>query len=147
MPGFPLQHVLDAAQRHLEAATTELQTLATRRHEAHAELQRLEGIQAEYRASLRQGLAQGMEADRLRDFRAFLDKLERAIALQGAEARRCVQAWEAGHRRWLELRARQEALSVLQRRHRAAERVGEARVEQRQQDEFALREREAGVGD
>ena len=147
MGTFALQHVLDAAQRHLEAATTELQSLATRRQEAHAELQRLEGVRAEHRASLHQGLEQGIEADRLRDFHAFLDKLEHAIALQGAAAQRCVQTWEAGHRRWLELRARQEALSVLQRRHAAVERVGEARVEQRQQDEFALRERESGAGD
>jgi flagellar FliJ protein len=142
--GFRLQPVLEVAQRHLDVATTELQKLAARRREADTKLHQLEGFLTEYRASLRQDLAQGIESDRLRDFRAFLDKLEQAIALQGADALRCRRAWEAAHRRWLELRARQEALSVLRRRHLAAERTREARGEQKQQDELALRERKDG---
>jgi flagellar FliJ protein len=142
--GFRLQPVLEAAQRHLEAAAAELQKLAARRREADAKLHQLEGFLAEYRASLQHGLAQGIESDRLRDFRAFLGKLEHAIALQSAEALRCRQAWETGHRRWLDLRSRQEALSVLERRHQAAERTREARGEQKQQDELALRDRKDG---
>jgi flagellar FliJ protein len=147
MARFRLQPVLEAAQRHLDAATTELRMLAGRRREAQAKLDQLTGFQAEYRGALRQGLEQGIEADRLRDFRAFLDKLERAIGLQQAEVERCAQAWEAAHQRWLALRARQEALSVLQRRHAAAERMQEARAEQKLQDEFAPRERNAGAGE
>ncbi len=145
MARFRLQPVLEAAQRHLDAATTELQLLAARRREAQAKLDQLSGFRAEYGESLRQGLEQGIEADRLRDFHAFLDKLERAIGLQSAEVQRCAQAWEAALRRWLELRARQEALAVLQRRHADAERAQEARAEQKLQDEFALRERKSGA--
>lgn len=142
---FRLQAVLEVAQRRLEVATGELQTLAVRRREAQDKLQQLDGFQAEYRSALQRGLEQGIEADRLRDFRAFLVKLERAIALQASELQRCTQAWEAMHQRWLDLRKREEALSVLQRRHLAAEQLREARNEQKQHDEFAQRERSSGA--
>jgi hypothetical protein len=39
--GFRLQPVFEAAQRHLEVATTELQKLAARRREADAKLHQL----------------------------------------------------------------------------------------------------------
>lgn len=137
--GFRLQPVVEVARRRLDAATTELQKLAARRSEANAKLQQLEGFLAEYRALLRDALTQGVESDRLRDFNVFLAKLEYAIALQSAEVQRCAQAWEEAHRRWLELRSREQALAVLQRRHRSAERQREARDEQKQQDALAVR--------
>jgi flagellar FliJ protein len=137
MRRFALQPVLELAQRRLEAATTQLQKLGVQRQEAEAKLGQLQGFQAEYRASRQQGLAQGMEPDRLRDFDAFLAKLERAIELQTGEIERVRQAWEAGHRRWLELRAREQALGVLARRHAAMLARLETRNEQKQQDEFA----------
>jgi len=136
--GFRLQPVLEVAQRRLDAATAELEKLAGRCREVDAKLHQLQGFLSEYRALLQQSLAQGIESDRLRDFHAFLLKLEQAIAMQGAEALRCRQAWEAAHRRWLDLRGREQALAVLERRHRASEALREARGEQKQHDELAL---------
>jgi flagellar FliJ protein len=135
--GFPLQPVLELAQRRLEVATAQLQKLGVQRQAAEQKLGQLQGFQAEYRAGRAQGLAQGMEPDRLRDFDAFLAKLEHAIELQTAEVARATQAWEAEHRRWLELRSREQALGVLERRHQAEQARREARGEQKQQDEFA----------
>jgi flagellar protein FliJ len=142
---FPLRPVLELAQRRLDAAAARLQKLGTQRQEAQAKLAQLQGFQAEYRANLQQGLQQGMEPHRLRDFEAFLAKLDRAIGLQSAEVERISQAWEAGHREWLQLRSSEQALRVLEQRHHAARAAEEARREQKQQDEFSAgKARQAG---
>ena len=143
--GFRLQAVLELAQRRLEAATAQLQRLGAQRQEAQAKLAQLEGFRTEYRSGREQALVQGMEPDRLRDFDAFLAKLDRAIALQAVEVQRAQQAWEAEHARWLELRSREQALGVLAQRHFAAEAVREGRTEQKQQDEFAAGKARRGI--
>ncbi len=136
---FRLQTVLELAQRRLDVATVELQKLGARAQQAQEKLDQLHGYRAEYQATLAAALAQGLPADRLRDFQAFLAKLERAIDAQGAELARCRQAWQDEHQRWLRLRSREQALQVLRARHERSEAVRDARVEQKQQDEFALR--------
>jgi flagellar FliJ protein len=136
---FRLQAVLDLAGRRLDAATVELQKLRARLQQAQDKLDQLHGYQAEYQAALGAALAQGLEADRLRDFQAFLSKLARAIEAQATEVQRCRRAWEEEHQRWLQLRSREQALQVLRTRHERAESQRAGRVEQKQQDEFARR--------
>jgi flagellar FliJ protein len=136
---FRLQTVLDLAARRLEVATVGLQKLRLRLQQAQDKLDQLQGYRREYEASLAAALAQGLPADRLRDFQAFLAKLARAIEAQAAEVVRSRQAWEEEHQRWLRLRSREQALQVLRVRHEHSESVRDARAEQKQQDEFALR--------
>ncbi len=138
---FRLQTVLELAARRLDVATGELQKLRARLQQGQEKLDQLQGYRAEYEASLAAALTQGLPADRLRDFQAFLAKLARAIEAQGAEVARLRQAWEEEHQRWLRLRNREQALQVLRERHEHSESVRDARVEQKQQDEFALRGR------
>jgi flagellar protein FliJ len=135
---FRLQTVLELAQRRLDVATVELQKLGVRAQQAQEKLDQLHGHRAEYRANLTATLARGLPADQLRDFHAFLAKLGRAIDAQGAELARCRQAWQDEHQRWLRLRSREQALQVLRARHEQNEARRDARVEQKQQDEFAL---------
>jgi flagellar FliJ protein len=135
---FRLQTVLELAERRLDVATAELQKLRARLQQAQEKLEQLHGYRAEYQASLAAALAQGLPADRLRDFQAFLAKLARAIEAQAAELTRCRQAWQDEHQRWLRLRSREQALQVLRVRHEQSESLRAARVEQKQQDEFAL---------
>jgi flagellar FliJ protein len=134
---FRLHTVLELAQWRLESATARLQALALRRREAEATLAQLLAFQAEYRSTRERGLAQGLEADRLRDLDAFLTKLEQAIGLQRAEVERSDSRWQAEHAQWLELRRRQQALETLRQRHLRAQAASAARREQKQQDEFA----------
>ncbi len=139
MADFRLLPLLELAQRRLDAATAELQQLAARRQEAESKLAQLRGFLHEYRASLEEGLVTGMELDRVRDFHAFLAKIERAIGLQSAEVERARATWESANERWLALRRDEQALSVLRQRHAAAETLREARRDQKRQDEFAAR--------
>lgn len=144
---FSLQAVLDVASRRLEVAGLELQSLGARRQQAQSKLDQLLEFQDEYRSGLARALTKGLEADRLRDYRAFLDKLTRAIEVQTAEVRRCQDAWEHAYQQWLELRAREQAMLVLKQRHGAAAVHRERRQEQKQQDEFALGARQAKRAD
>lgn len=136
---FRLRPVLDVAQRHLDSATVRLQKTAARRDDAQARLDQLRGFLETYRNEYAQAMERGVEPVRLRDFQAFLGKLERAIEMQGAEVTRCQSDWDVEHEKWLALRARQQAFSVLEKRHDLQQAVREGRREQKQQDEFALR--------
>ena len=138
---FRLQTVLELAARRLDVATAELQKLRARLQQAQARLDQLQGYRTEYEASLAAALSQGLPADRLRDFQAFLAKLARALEAQGTEVARCRQSWEEEHQRWMRLRNREQALQVLRARHERGEALRGARAEQKQQDEFALRGR------
>ncbi|HZP85414.1 MAG TPA: flagellar export protein FliJ [Burkholderiales bacterium] len=141
---FRLRPVLDLAQQRLETATLELQKLAARRDEAQVRLDQLADFLRSYRAELDAALRSGVDAIRLRDFQAFVTKLERAIELQSTEVQRCRSAWEAEHRSWLALRSKEQAFAVLQERHALEEARREGRGEQKQQDEFASRNGSGG---
>ena len=136
---FRLQVLLDLAQRRLETATRELQRLRTPWSEAQGKLDQLRTYEAEYAASLRTRLAAGMSTHQFNDYGLFLGKLARAIQAQAEEVERRRRAWEEEHARWLSLRQRQQALAVLAQRHDATELAVEARREQKEQDEFALK--------
>lgn len=136
---FRLQVVLDVAQRRLDAATRELQRLRDQWTEAHAKLDQLGAFRTEYSARLQARLAVGLASHQLNDYQVFMGKLARAIDAQTEEVLRRRLAWEEEHARWLQLRQRQQALLVLAQRHHIAEAANEARREQKQQNEFALR--------
>ena len=142
---FRLQVLLDLAQRHLDAATVELQRLRMQWNEAQQKRDQLAAYETEYAIGLRTRLSNGMPAHQANDYRLFLDKLGRAIQAQSDEVERRRAAWEAGHVRWLGLKQRQEALHVLAQRHDSAEAIVEARREQKEQDEFALRPAKGGL--
>jgi flagellar FliJ protein len=136
---FRLQTVLDLAGRKLESAGAQLQELRASWQRAQEQLDDARSHRAQYEAHLASALSQGLEADRLRDFQAFLGRLGQAIDAQSAQVQRCRQAWEEARSRWLQLRSREQALQILRERHKQREARGEAGIEQKQQDEFALR--------
>lgn len=136
---FRLRPVLELAQRRLESATTQLQALAVKREEAQVRLDRLKSYLETYRTDYQTAMGSGVDLVRLRDFQAFLAKLERAIEMQTEEVARCQTAWEAEHRNWMALRTKEQAFTVLERRHDAQETLREGRREQKQLDEFSLR--------
>ena len=136
---FRLQVLLDLARDRLETATRELQRLGIALSGAQGKLDQLQAYEAEYAAGLGTRLAAGMTTHQFNDYNLFLGKLARAIQAQAEEVGRRRGAWEEEHARWLSLRQRQQALGVLAQRHDAAELAIEARREQKEQDEFALK--------
>jgi flagellar FliJ protein len=136
---FRLQILLDLAHDRLDAASAELQRLRHYWVEAQTKLDQLSGYQTEYAAGLQERLSTGIPSHLLADYRLFLDKLARAIGAQSEEVARKRATWEQEHARWLILRQREQALETLLHRHQAAQNLNEARREQKQQDEFALK--------
>jgi len=136
---FPLQVVLDVARDRLEAASGELQRLRQQWVDAQSKLDQLIGYQREYASGLQERLASGMPSHLLGDYRLFLDKLARAVRAQTEEVQRRQQAWEREHVQWLKLRQKEQALAVLLQRHQTAQQRLDSRREQKQQDEFALK--------
>jgi flagellar FliJ protein len=75
----------------------------------------------------------------LRDYHAFLGKLDVAIRHQEKEVAEATAHWQSAHDNWLALRQKVKAYEALADRHRDQERIREERRDQRQTDEQAAR--------
>jgi flagellar FliJ protein len=134
---FPFQPLHDLANDRLEAATRRLAQLKQQWQAQEDKLAQLRGFREEYQRRLAQTVAGGLDMTRMRDFHAFIAKIETAIRQQVIEIERCKTAWEQAQRLWLEERRKLKTYDVLKERHLRTERVREDRIEQREQDEHA----------
>jgi flagellar FliJ protein len=143
---FPLQPLHDLANDRLDAATRKLAQLKQRWQAAEDKLAQLRGFREEYQRRLGDAVARGMDMTRMRDFHAFIGKIETAIRQQLIEIERNKSEWEEGQRMWLEERRKLKTYDVLKDRHVRVERARENRIEQREQDEHARKTLEAAQG-
>lgn len=134
---FPLQPLHDLATDRLEAATRRLAQLKQQWQTQEDKLAQLRGFREEYQKRLGHAVASGIDMTRMRDFHAFIAKIETAIRQQLLEIERCKSEWEQGQRVWLEERRKLKTYDVLKERHFRSERARETRIEQREQDEHA----------
>lgn len=137
---FPLQSLLEHSRHRMDAAERLLRILKRREQEAR---QRLEGLIA-YRDDYQNRLTgeaghQGMGIHLLRDYHAFMNKLEVALAHQEQEVDKAEAHWRRAHEDWLELRRRVQAYEALAERHRRQEIRREEKRDQRLTDEQAAR--------
>lgn len=136
---FPLETVRSVAHQRAEDAARALNGHATRLRNAEEKLQQLEQYRDEYRAQRATAMVQGIQAGRLRDFNAFLSRLDEAITQQTAEAQRARAVWEQALRHWQDLDQRSQAMDTLLARHEMSELAREGKIEQKGQDEAATR--------
>lgn len=134
---FPLQPLHDLASDRLEGATRRLGLLKQRWQAEEDKLAQLKGFREEYRRRLGETMTSGLDMSRMRDFHAFISKIETAIAQQLIEIDRCKAEWEEGQRAWLEEQRKLKTYNVLKDRHTKSELAKEGRIEQREQDEHA----------
>ena len=93
----------------------------------------------EYRARLDESIREGLDGERLRNYLAFISRVERAIAEQSAEVEKDKARIEFGKKRWQEEeRQRRTFKTLVDRRHRESI-LADQRIQQRQNDEFASR--------
>ncbi len=132
----PVQRLAD------DQAEAAARDYARRRDALEAEqrkLQQLEAYRADYRAGFGQPGRAGMDPHRLRDYAAFLGRIDQALEQQrGAVARLEAQVL-CMREQWLERWGRARALERTVERYRAQERGSERRREQAASDELALR--------
>ncbi len=136
---FPLQALLDHSRHRLEAAERLLRMLRRKEEQAQQRLQELQGYKSEYQARLSGGGAAGMNITLLRDFYAFLIKLDSAISHQSSDLAQAHVHWQTAHDQWLVLRQKVKAFETLATRHANQEMQKEERRDQRLTDETALR--------
>jgi flagellar FliJ protein len=132
----PVQQV--AASRERNAARTMGQA---RQHLAQeeAKLAQLKKYHQEYLERFQQVASQGMSANQLQEYRAFLVKLDEAIQQQ----EQVVAASQANHSsqksNWKQKHTRTQALGKVVERYRKEERKAADRSEQKETDERSIR--------
>lgn len=136
---FPLQMLLDLAHWRSDAAALDLGVLNHKLREMDVRLQLLLDYRDEYQARLARAIQAGLESASWRNYRAFLDKLEAAIAQQ-RELLECSRLHaETGRHHWHSEQRRLKSFDTLSRRHRQSEARREQRGEQRELDDLAVK--------
>lgn len=143
---FPLQVLLDHSRHRMEAAERLLRMLRRREDAARARLEELHGFKLDYQNKLAGTGAKGVDILLLRDFHAFLAKLDDAIRRQSDEVDKLHGHWQDAHMNWLALRQKVKAYETLAQRHHTQELARQEKFEQRQSDESALRKHIAQSG-
>lgn len=139
MAAFPLQALLDHTRHRMEAAERLLRMLKQKEAAAHQRLQELQGYKSEYQARLSGDGAVGMDIIMLRDFYAFMGKLDNAIAHQETAFSQASANLQTAHNSWLALRQKVKAYETLATRHASQEMQRQEKRDQRITDEAALR--------
>jgi flagellar FliJ protein len=134
---FPLQTLLEVADRRLDAATAELGALRERCRQLRDELAMREAKLQDQRETLTSAMFLGLRADRLRDALWFLEQQTATVKLRQEALAHAEQEGERAQLRWLQLRRDWQGLDALRLRHVRAQGAAEMRREQRMQDEFA----------
>lgn len=123
----------------MDAAERALRVLKQQEEEARRRLQELEGFRQEYRDRLVHSVAGGMRIHMMRDYHAFLAKIEQAIRHQTEAVKEAHGRWEAAHKQWLAERQKVKAYEVLAQRHHKRELHRAERRDQRLTDEHAAK--------
>ncbi len=105
-------------------------------------LDQLLGFRGEYRELFEKQCAEGMDAQRLNNFRRFFNQLDRAIGEQERNLQAGEQQVEQHRAQWLQKRQDNEILARLTGRLQQQERREDQKQEQKQADEqFARRQK------
>ena len=135
--GFSLHILLEHANHRLEAAERLLRQLGRKEEAARKRLEEIQGYKQEYQSRMAGAGERGMAIHMLRDYHAFLLKVDQAIAHQQGECDQARANWQAAHAKWLEQRQQVRAYEVLAQRHQHQEQRREDKREQRVTDETA----------
>lgn len=136
---FPLQTLLELAQVNSDMAAAQLCAINGQDREMEQRLQLLLDYRGEYTTHLTQAAKVGMNSVDWRNFRQFIDKIDTAIVQQRDAVAQSKQRVQAGQQHWHEEQRQLKSFDTLFQRHRTTEVKREARQEQKEQDEFALR--------
>lgn len=136
---FPLQPLLEHTRQRMDAAERNLKLLKQKEDEARQRLAELEGFRQEYQARLANTSTAGMHIQLMRDYHAFLAKIEHAIHHQAVVVEEAHARWEKAHRLWMVERQKVQAYETLAQRYYRRERLRAERLEQRLTDEHAAR--------
>lgn len=136
---FPLQTLLDLAQEGSDAAAARLGVVNGHERDMDQRLQLLLEYRGEYTERLARVTQTGMHSIGLLNFREFIDKIDVAIEAQRELLAKARSEVETGQRHWHTQQRKLRSFDTLSQRHYSAERLNEARQEQKEQDDFAMK--------
>lgn len=144
---FPLQSLLDLSQLRLDQATRTLGELISGQQEATQRLEVLMQYREEYQNRFLDSARDGIGRDAWHNYRAFLDRLDAAVAQAKEMVATSERRTAAGQQEWLSKRGRVKAFDTLAQRHQSRVDYAESRQEQKAFDEHAARSHHQKVSD
>lgn len=138
---FRLETVLELAQKDTEKATQEVGRLMNTREAAAQKL----ALLSDYRNNYHQQMLAtanaegGIDATRLRNYAAFIDRLGTAVHQQKGTINALESQLEASRANWLEKQRREQSFDILRQRHVEEQRLDQERRAQRENDEHAAK--------
>lgn len=139
MSAFPLQNVLELAERRAEGRVRLVRMAHGEWLQSRARLVRLDTELEAYRHSFRQVVAEAGGGGLWREAAAHLQQLSRRRAEGRSEVDRCHERWRQALQDWQEEKRRVDALRVLKGRHEQQEARRRNRLEAKLHDELAAR--------
>jgi flagellar FliJ protein len=139
-------HLTNVAAKKRDQSAQNLRAALSRRVEAQRKLDALLGYRQDYLAKLDAATRRGIGADGLRNYRAFLANLDRAIEQQTALMATMQSDVGFAQTDWQHTQHRVDSLQTIDQRRTQLGEQREARRDQKLTDEYALR-RSRGGGD
>lgn len=132
-----LDHFRDGLENSEKEQRARFVAAEGRAADARNRLAELQRYRDDYLQGLGQRAATGMDALALRDYQAFLARIGEAVRQQSQLVSRADLEREYERNRWNEAATRCRAVASVVERWKSEERVGIARAEQRETDEWA----------
>ena len=136
---FSLHLLLDLMEERTDEATRQLGKLIAAEQNENTRLEMLENYRHEYALRFQQASAQGITQVALRNYQAFISRIDEAIEHQRNALDQSKQNTEAGKMHWQQQNRQLKALNTLSNRHEQKEQQLENKRDQKIQDEFSNR--------
>lgn len=136
---LPIKTLIELADDRTTTAARKLAALRSAKLDASRKLDLLRGYRAEYARQLQDWMQAGLPSAQLRNFKEFLQVLDRGIAQQQAAADQAGARLEQGRAHWQDQRRRLGAFETLAERMRQQQQLALNRHDQRASDERAAR--------
>ncbi len=148
---FPLKTLLDLAQERSDTAAAQLGMVNGHARDIQDRLQLLLNYRLEYSNRLVNDAKLGIGSVGWLNFRQFIATIDAAIEKQREMVVAAQHQLEASKQHWQAEQGRLRSFETLAQRHHRAQRVVEAKLEQKEQDNFALKDflgdgRASGIG-
>ncbi|MBX9348951.1 flagellar export protein FliJ [Chromobacterium piscinae] len=140
MAASKYQLLIHLADERQQAAAERMGMAQSRLAESRSRLDQLDAFREEYRQRLVSGGGQGISIIQYQDFRRFLSRLDEAMIQQQQDVDRCAQRFVMERQAWQMEYKKFKAYEKLLQREREREAQKEARLQQKQTDEFATRQ-------
>ena len=134
-----MQPVQRVAQSREQSAVQKLGQSQQYLDAQQAKLEELRAYRDQYAKAFETSGGAGLDATRVQDYRAFLNRLGEAIRHQEAVIAQCCARHEQSRQQWIEARTHSQAVEKAVDRYRQQEHKQKERKEQQEQDEHGQR--------